>query len=317
MKPKNNSNELNLVRVYDASVKDVWNAWTDPKKAAKWWGPRGFTITTHGKDLRVGGFWKYTMHGPDGVDYPNLTKYFEVEEYKKLVYDHGGTEDAPPLFRVTVLFSEKNGKTKMDMTMAFATHQVAIEMGKFIKQAGGNSTWDRLGEYLEKEDSGKDVFIINRAFEAPIKTMFEMWTDPKHIAQWLPPTGFTMKYLEANVKSGGKASYSMSGNGFTMYGSCEYLKIDPLHTIVYTQQFNDEKGNISRHPGAPLWPETMLTVITLSEEAPNQTRVTITWAPYGKFTQSEVDAFIKERAGMTVGWTGSFDKLEEYLSKNG
>ncbi|MEZ6045243.1 MAG: SRPBCC domain-containing protein [Planctomycetaceae bacterium] len=55
----------------------------------QWWGPRGFTLTHHSKDLRPGGTWHYTMHGPDGTDYPNMTLYHEVEKYKKLVYDHG------------------------------------------------------------------------------------------------------------------------------------------------------------------------------------------------------------------------------------
>jgi uncharacterized protein YndB with AHSA1/START domain len=84
---------------------------------AGWWGPRGFTLTTHSKDLKPGGSWNYTMHGPDGVDYPNKAHYLEVEKYSKLVYDHGGNDDRPPLFRVTVLFSEIKGKTKMEMSM--------------------------------------------------------------------------------------------------------------------------------------------------------------------------------------------------------
>src|SRR5437868_13500673 len=112
MAPKSKSNEIKITRIYDAPVKAVWDAWTDPKQAAKWWGPRGFTLTTHRKDLRVGGSWDYTMHGPDGTDYPNKTKYFEVEECSKLVYDHGAGDDRVPLFRVTVLFSEAGGKTK-------------------------------------------------------------------------------------------------------------------------------------------------------------------------------------------------------------
>src|ERR1700761_6142593 len=113
MPEENKSNEIRIIRVYDAPVQAVWDAWTDPKQVAQWWGPRGFTITTHSKDLRVGGTWDYTMHGPDGVDYPNVTKYLEVEKYSRLVYDHGGTHDKPALFRVSVNFSESAGKTKM------------------------------------------------------------------------------------------------------------------------------------------------------------------------------------------------------------
>src|SRR4051812_48291579 len=118
MAAKKPSNEIKITRVYDAPVKTVWDAWTDPAQVGQWWGPRGFTLTTHSKDLRAGGTWRYTMHGPDGTDWPNVTKYLEVEKYSRMVYDHGVTDDRPPLFRVTVTFAETKGKTKMDMTMA-------------------------------------------------------------------------------------------------------------------------------------------------------------------------------------------------------
>ncbi len=65
MAAKNKSNTIDITRIYDAPVKAVWDAWVDHNQAAKWWGPRGFTITTHKKDLRVGGFWDNTMHGPE------------------------------------------------------------------------------------------------------------------------------------------------------------------------------------------------------------------------------------------------------------
>src|SRR5215831_4923428 len=103
MTVKSKSNEIRITRIYDAPIKTVWDAWTDPTQVGRWWGPRGFTLTTHSKDLRPGGHWHYTMHGPDGRDYENTAQYFEVVEHAKLVYDHGGHKDRPPLFRVTVL----------------------------------------------------------------------------------------------------------------------------------------------------------------------------------------------------------------------
>jgi len=312
---KSKANEIQITRVYEAPVKTVWEAWTDPKKAAQWWGPRGFTITTHSKDFRPGGSWAYTMHGPDGTNYENKTIYHEIVEYKKLVYDHGGNDDRPPLFRVTVLFSESKNKTTMEMTMSLATAEAANETKKFIKKAGGNATWDRLAEYLGKEATGKDRFIINRSFQAPLELMFEMWTNPKHFSQWLPPTGFTMKFMEADIRTGGKTFYMMTNGDLTMYGRAEYLKVEKPHLITYTQEFCDEKGHISRHPLAPTWPAKMLTKIELVAEEENQTRVTVTWECHGPTTSEELATFIAGRAGMTQGWTGSFDKLEDYLSQ--
>jgi len=314
MAAKNKSNEIRITRIYDAPVQAVWDAWIDSKQVAKWWGPRGFTITTHSKDLRPGGHWHYTMHGPDGVDYPNKTHYFEVEQYSKLVYDHGGSDERAPLFRVTVLFTDLKGKTKMDMSMALPTPEAAEETRKFIKKAGGDATWDRLAEYLEKEASDKEKFVINRTFDAPLDLMFDAWTNPKHLLEWLPPTGCKMQFMKSDIKPGGSSFYVMTGLGDTkMYGRAEYLKIEKPDYIIYTQQFCDENEKISRHPMSPTWPATMLTVVKFTEEGPERTRVTVTWEPYGTTTAEELETFVKAKGGMTQGWTGSFDKLEAYL----
>ena len=315
MTAKNKSNEIRITRIFDAPVQAVWNAWTDPEQVAQWWGPRGFTLTTHSKDLKSGGNWSYTMHGPDGVDYPNKTHYLEVEKYAKLIYDHGGNDDRPPLFRVTVLFSDIKGKTKMEMSMTLPTPEAAEETRKFIKAAGGDSTWDPLAEYLGRESSGKETFAINRSFDAPLELMFEMWTNPKHFSQWLAPTGFQMQFIKSDIKPGGSTFYFMTGNGdVKMYGRAEYLKIEKPARIVYTQQFCDENEKVSRHPMAPTWPETMLTTVELTEEGSDRTRVTVTWETHGATTREELETFITSKGGMTQGWTGSFDKLEVYLS---
>ena len=315
MADMNRSSEIKMTRIYEAPIQAVWDAWTDPVQVAQWWGPRGFTLTTHSRDLRTGGSWHYTMHGPDGVDYPNNTRYLEVEEKSKLVYDHGGYADRPPLFRVTVLFSEVDGKTRMDMSMALPTPEAAEETRNFIKKAGGNATWDRLAEYLEKEASGKEQFVINQTFDAPLELMFEMWSNPRHLSQWLPPTGFHMQFIRSDIQPGGSTFYFMTNDAdVKMYGRAEYLKIEKPDHVVYTQQFCDENEKITRHPMAPTWPETMLTTVKLTEEGPGRTRVTVRWEPYGAATPEEIDIFVKSKGSMTQGWTGSFDKLDAYLS---
>lgn len=315
MVARNKSNEIRIIRLYDAPLEAVWDAWTDPEQVKQWWGPRGFTLTTHSKELKPGGIWHYTMHGPDGVDYPNKTVYHEVEEHAKLVYDHGGYDERAPLFRVTALFSAVDGQTRLEMSFAFATPDVAEQMRQFIKQVGGDSTWDRLAEYLESESSGKEKFVINRAFDAHLDVMFTMWTRPEHLSRWLPPTGFEMQFLRADIKPGGSAFFCMTGKDYKMYGRMQYLQIDKPDRIVYTQQFCDEQENIARHPMAPIWPATVLTTVVLTAEGPERTRVTVTWEPMGPTTPEELAAFVQERGGMTQGWTGSFDKLEALLAQ--
>ncbi len=311
----NSAREIRVVRVYDAPLALVWDAWTDSAQVGQWWGPRGFTITTHHRDLRAGGTWDYTMHNPDGVDWPNFTRYHEVVPQSLLVYDHGASSaDAEPMFRVTAKFRDVGGKTELDMCMTLATPEAAVQTRGFIKAAGGNSTWDRLGEYLEKELHDKEIFVIARTFDAPIDTMWAMWTTPEHFAKWLPPTGFTMQFLRVDIRSGGDSFYAMTNGTFTMYGRAEYETVERPDRLEYTQVFTDEHENVTRHPAAPTWPAKMRTQVSLVAESATSTRVTVRWSVEGSATPEEIATFVSGRAGMTMGWTGSFDKLEAVLA---
>lgn len=314
MAARPDSNELHLTRVYDAPLQAVWDAWTVPEQVAQWWGPRGFTITTHSRDFRTDGTWRYTMHGPDGVDYPNVARYLMVEPQRKLVYDHGATDDHPPLFRVTVTFTESDGKTTMHMISSLPTAQAAAEMAKFIKKAGGTGTWDRLAEHLAETSSGRQCFVINRAFEAPIARVFEMWTDPEHLAKWLPPAGTSMRFLRSGISQGQSTLFAISGPDGTMHVRADYLAIEPPRRIVYTQQFVDAHEQPAPAPGTDTWPKTLRMTVLFAEEAPERTRVTVTTEPEGAVSAQELAALVAERSGMTVGWTGSFDALEDLLA---
>lgn len=307
--------ELHLTRVYRAPRSLVWQVWTDPAHVAHWWGPRGFTLTHHSKDLRVGGSWNYTMHGPDGVDYPNSTKYHEVIEGEKLVYDHGSDGQSKPLFRVTVTFKDVPEGTQMDMTMAFENAEVAKATAGFIRKAGGNGTWDRLAEYLALQTEGEETFVIARSFAVPRELLFKLWTQPEHLANWLPPVGATMEYLEADIRPGGSAFYRMDHPGGTLFGKVVYHEIEASERLTYTQMFSDEKKGPGRHPMLPVFPDKMHTTVLFAPEANGETRVSVTWRPEGEVSAEELAEFVKARDGMTVGWTGSFDKMEGWLEK--
>jgi uncharacterized protein YndB with AHSA1/START domain len=244
-----------------------------------------------------------------------------------MVYDHGASdENAPALFRVTVTFAEVQGKTQMEMTMALATAEAAEQTRQFIRQAGGNSTWDRLAEYLAEHPvdgqggRGKRVFFINRSFNAPIIRVFEMWSNPQHLAKWMAPKGASMT-IRGEIAPGKSLHSTMKGEQGTMHGCATYREVSPpimseVHAaqarIVYEQQFTDEQGKVARHPMAPTWPETMLTTVTFSEEWSNETRVTIEWEPL-EASEVEIQTFVDARSGMNGGWTASLDQLEEAL----
>jgi uncharacterized protein YndB with AHSA1/START domain len=295
-------------------VQAVWSAWTQPDEVAQWWGPRGFTLTHHSRDLRTGGHWHYTMHSPDGTDYENTTQYLEVVPLQRLVYDHGGHQDRPPLFRMTVLFTEREGRTQLDLSMAFPTAEVAVQMRGFIKQAGGEGTWDRLAEYLVRELTGEELFVIARSFDAPIERVYAMWTDPAHLARWLAPTGATMRFLRAEPHVGGTSFYEMAFDGAaSFHGQIHYLERSAPCRLVYRQHFCDANERVVRPPFFKAWPLAMLTTVDLIAESPDRTRVVVRWKPL-EADPADLAEFVVQRGSMTQGWTGSFDKLEALLA---
>ncbi len=310
------ANDIRITRIYDAPLTLVWDAWTDLAQIAQWWGPRGFTITTHSKDLRAGGSWDYTMHGPDGTDYPNFARYHAVEPRALLVYDHGATSaDATPFFRVTATFRDLDGKTELDIRMTFLSADAAKQAYASIKQHGGNSTWDRLAEFVEKTKSSNEIFVINRSFDAPIATVFDMWTTPAHLAAWLPPAGFTMSFGHAEIRTGGASTFSMTNGDFTMFARHDYVQVRSPDLLEYTQSFTDEAGNLARQPGSPTWPLTTLITVVFADEVPGATRVTVRFDVHGAATPEEIATFTAERAGMARGWSGSFDALDALLER--
>jgi uncharacterized protein YndB with AHSA1/START domain len=109
--------ELIDTRVINAPRELIWKVWTKPVHVVQWWGPEGFTNTTHSMDVRVGGEWIHTMHGPDGTDYPNRVVYVELKEPERIVYDH----IPGPLHRTIVTLEDLGGKTKMTFRMIFET----------------------------------------------------------------------------------------------------------------------------------------------------------------------------------------------------
>jgi uncharacterized protein YndB with AHSA1/START domain len=137
-------------RVIDAPRDLVWAAFTDPKHLAKWWGPNGFSTTTSTHEFKVGGVWRFVMHGPDGRDYENRITFDRIVKPERLEYHHGGGDDVEPVqFRTIVTFEDLGGKTKVTLRGTFPS---AEDRARVIREYGADKgleqTLARLDEYV-------------------------------------------------------------------------------------------------------------------------------------------------------------------------
>ena len=75
-------------RLICAGPADVFAAMSAPNRIARWWGPAGFTSTIRVFEFRPGGRWRFTLHGPDGTDYPNENRFVRLERDRLFEIEH-------------------------------------------------------------------------------------------------------------------------------------------------------------------------------------------------------------------------------------
>jgi uncharacterized protein YndB with AHSA1/START domain len=142
---------VEIVRVFDAPRALVWQAWTDPKMMAQWFGPRGFTSSVPELDVRVGGKLRIVMHGPDGNDYPMKGVFLEVVAPERLAYSFVAVDNAGNALLegdTTLTLAEHDGKT----TLTVKSHAVGrVPMAPQMlagMDAGWNQSIDKLDELV-------------------------------------------------------------------------------------------------------------------------------------------------------------------------
>ncbi|MGD9979482.1 MAG: SRPBCC domain-containing protein [Hyphomonadaceae bacterium] len=112
-----------LERSFTAPRELVWQAWTDEKLFARWYGPNVETII-HQQDLRGGGVARIEMRMGGGSSYQTLS-YLEVTPPSRLVFLNANTDehwrpaanarmpDWPRNLLTTVTFAQNGPQTEL------------------------------------------------------------------------------------------------------------------------------------------------------------------------------------------------------------
>jgi uncharacterized protein YndB with AHSA1/START domain len=137
--------EIVTTRMFNAPRKLVYKAWTEPAHLKVWWGPNGFTNTFNEFDFRVGGKWKFVMHGPEKGNYVNEVTFVFISEPERLIWDR----QSQPLFQVDVIFEEvSNEQTRVVFKQIFKTAEECAKLRKYVPEKN-EENMNRLGEELK------------------------------------------------------------------------------------------------------------------------------------------------------------------------
>ncbi|GIL02283.1 MAG: activator of HSP90 ATPase [Alphaproteobacteria bacterium] len=143
--------EIVIERLIRAPRGVVWKAFMEPGHVEQWWGPDGFTTTTHERDFTPGGIWRFTMHGPDGRDYENVIEFIEIVEPERIVHNHRGEgAEAGIRFEATMTFDDKDGGTLVTLRSVFPTAEARdLVVREYGAIEGGEQTLARLAAIVE------------------------------------------------------------------------------------------------------------------------------------------------------------------------
>ncbi len=115
-------NQILVTREFNAPKHLVWKAYTTPELVKRWWAGEKGTVTDVQIDLRPGGRWRYVMQANPGFEVIFHGEYREVREPDRLVHTevYEGIPDADDhAGLVTVTFTEKDGRTSLEMLCAY------------------------------------------------------------------------------------------------------------------------------------------------------------------------------------------------------
>lgn len=140
--------EIVTMRVFEVPPELLFDAFADPGRLATWWGPNGFTNTFHEFDFRPGGFWRFTMHGPDGTDYLNESVFTDIAKPARIVFDH---LEPVHRFRMTMTYEGQGGRTTLTWRMLFDDPDEYAKVKPFVVQAN-EQNFDRLAAHLATPD---------------------------------------------------------------------------------------------------------------------------------------------------------------------
>jgi uncharacterized protein YndB with AHSA1/START domain len=152
--------EIVVSRLIEGTPDLAFEPFTDAAYLDRWFGPNGFTVTTHAFEFRPEGIWDFTFHGPDGTDYPNWIVWTEISPTQRIEYRHGADRDDREAFTSTVAITPRGDKAEITLRSVFDTSaQRERAVGHGAIEAT-EQTLGRLAEFVavrSGEATGRDV----------------------------------------------------------------------------------------------------------------------------------------------------------------
>lgn len=149
--------------------------------------------------------------------------------------------------------------------------------------------------------AGREL-VFTRTLDAPRELVFEVWTDPKHLAQWWGPHDFTNPVCEVDARPGGALYIEMrapDGASHPMYGT--FVEVLKPERLAFTAWLKDAAGAVFLE---------IFNTVTFAESG-GKTVLTISARVVTAGPGSE-----EPLSGMEEGWNQSLERLAAYTARS-
>jgi Activator of Hsp90 ATPase homolog 1-like protein len=127
----------------------VFAAMDDPVRVARWWGPDGFKNTIHRFDFQPGGTWLLTMHGPDGKDYPNESRFTRIVSSELFEIEHLSGHH----FILSIELRPSEQGTQVHWRQTFDTVEHYEQLSQFVASANEQNLLRLAAEVLRPHNA--------------------------------------------------------------------------------------------------------------------------------------------------------------------
>lgn len=140
-----NDREIVIVRDFNATKPNVFDAWCKPEWIARWYGCAEQTLTVCEVDLREGGGWRFGLHdAAAGFDHVFSGVYRQIDRPNQLVFTER-YEAIPGSDHVVALgFEDRGGVTTMTMRIIHESKEARDGHLSSGMETGLEESFDRL-----------------------------------------------------------------------------------------------------------------------------------------------------------------------------
>ena len=276
---------LTVVADFAAELQRLWDAYLDPRRLERFWGPPTWPATFTRHDAVAGGQSAYTMNGPDGQAHGGYWQWLSVEPLQSFeVRDGFATHDGEPnpdlpSMRMQFAFEPTPDGSRVTTTTYFSSlpdleQLLGMGMEEGLREAMGQMddvltdlTAFAAGQATTSQILSDTKARVSRVIRGTVEQVWRAHHEPELLQRWLlGPDGWTMPVCEVAATVGEKYRYEWerADGGADRFGfEGELLESTPPYRSVTTERMigMPGEGTVNELTLTPVEGGTLLTLV--------------------------------------------------------